>query len=378
MHRISYSTFPADHPGTQIAASRAWRVAHVIGQLTRGGAERQLTLLIRQLDRTRFTPIVYCLSEATEPFGSEIIASGATLRVFAGSAVQRLRHLRKQLVADNIDLVHSWLFRANAYAGCVHLFDRSRPLITSARNCKVQVRYANVIAFRSSRAIVANSQEVADYIVHHYWAPQAPIRVIHNAIDTEHFRPCSAAECSRASGPIVTIGRLVPQKNHALFLEAAEQLAQECPEAHFMIVGDGPLRPALEAQARAKGLIGRLTFTGERDDIDAILRAASLFWLTSDWEGMPNVVLEAMASGVPVIATDVGGTRELIRSGVDGFIVAAGDAEAFVHHSRSLLMDPAVRQRFALAARAHAEEFSSTRMVQALSQLYEGVLGQAQ
>ncbi|MFI5396500.1 MAG: glycosyltransferase [Candidatus Binatia bacterium] len=358
-----------------MATSRAWRVAHVIGQLTRGGAERQLALLVRQLDRARFVPMVYCLSSATEPFGSEIVASGVPLKVLVGRPVQRLCRLRAQLAADNIDLVHAWLYRANAYAGCAHLFDRSRLLITSARNCKVQLRCANTLAFRSSRAIVANSQEVAAHIVRHYWAPSGPIRVIYNAIDTDYFRPCPAGDGSHRPGPIVTIGRLVEQKDHALFLEAAERLAREWPEAEFMIIGDGPLRPALEAQARALGLSGRVTFTGERDDVDVILRAASLFWLTSRWEGMPNVVLEAMASGVPAIATDVGGTRELIRSGVDGFVVAQGDAEAFARQSRDLLRNEARRREFAAAARVRAEEFTSARMVGAVSQLYEDVLG---
>lgn len=357
-----------------MATSRAWRVAHVIGQLTRGGAERQLALLVRQLDRGRFAPIVYCLSSATEPFGSEIVASGVPLKVLVGSPVQRVRRLRAQLAADNIDLVHAWLYRANAYAGCAHMFDRSRPLITSARNCKMQLRCANALAFRSSRAIVANSEVVAAYIARHYWAPRAPIRVIHNAIDTAYFRPCPTGESSRLPGPIVSIGRLVPQKNHALFLEAAGQLARQCPEAEFMIVGDGPLRPVLETQARALGLNGCVTFTGERDDIDAILRAASLFWLTSRWEGMPNVVLEAMASGVPVIATDVAGVRELLHPGIEGFIVPAGEVGGFVEHSRRLLRDAGLRQRLRAAARERAEEFSAASMVNAYTRLYQELL----
>jgi hypothetical protein len=152
-----------------MAASRVWRVGHIIGQLTRGGAERQLALLVRWLDRARFMSLVYCLSPATEPFGREIIAGGAILRVLGGSPVQRLWRLRRQLAADNIDLAHSWLYRANAYAGCAHMPDYPRPLSTSARNCKVQVRCANVIAFRWSRAIVMNSQAVL-----HAQVPRAP------------------------------------------------------------------------------------------------------------------------------------------------------------------------------------------------------------
>ena len=113
---------------------------------------------------------------------------------------------------------------------------------------------------------------------------------------------------------------------------------------------------------------------GERLDIPELLRQADLFWLPSEWEGLPNVVLEAMASGLPVVATDVGGTGELVRSGVDGFVVPKGDLESFVARSRELLQDDARRRQFGITARARAEEFSSARMVAAMSQLYEEVI----
>ncbi len=355
--------------------SRAWRIGHVIGQLTRGGAERQLAMLVRELDRARFVPIVYCLSAATEPFGPQITATGATLKILDGSPAQRVRRLRRELAADAVDLVHAWLYVGNAYAACAHAFTPSRPLVTSARNCKVQGRWANAFAFRSSRAIVANSGEVAAYIARQYWAPAGRIRVIHNAIDTRRFRPAELG-ASGTQGPIVTVGRLVEQKNHALFLDAAAQLLRELPQAQFVITGDGPLRSALEQQARTLGIADRVSFTGERDDIEVLLQSASLFWLTSRWEGMPNVVLEAMASGVPVITTDVSGVRELLRPGVDGFVVTKSDAAEFAAASTRLLRDPGAWRNVSAAARTRAEEFSVAAMVDAWARLYDELLEQ--
>lgn len=350
------------------------RIALVIGQMTRGGAEGQLAQLVRQLPRTRFEPFVYCLSAQTEPVGSEIAATGAVMRVVTGGALQRARRLAQHLDADRIDVVHSWLYLANAVAGLAHLARPSRPLITAARNCKVQGRVsqvANMLAFRMSRAIVVNSRDVATYITRHYAAPRARVRVIYNGIDVERFHPGVGGD---EVGPIVTIGRLVEQKNHQLFLHAAAALSTEFPRARFVIIGDGPRRAALEQQARQLGIAERVRFVGERGDIDAVLRAASLFWLTSRWEGMPNVVLEAMASGVPVIATDVGGTRELIDSGSDGFVVPANDAGAFVRHSHELLRDAGAWRRCATAARARAETFSTAYMIDAMTQLYDEVM----
>jgi glycosyltransferase involved in cell wall biosynthesis len=351
------------------------RLGLVIGQLAAGGAEGQLWLLCRGLDRAVARPIVYCLSDRTEPYGPLIERAGVRLRIIMGGQLTRVRKLRQWLERDGIDVVHAWLFIANAYAWLANR-GAGRPLVTSARNCKRQGRaldWLNRRAFAASDAIVANSSRVAQYIEGEYGAPQPRIRVISNGIDIERFHPRGVGD-GEVGGPIVAAGRLVEQKNHALFLRAAADLARVVPEAQFVIVGDGPLRGALEAQARQLGIADRVQFTGERRDIDALLRAGSMLWLTSRWEGMPNIVLEAMASGLPVIATDVGGTRELIRSGVDGFVVALGDPHPFVDHSRTLLAQPELRRRFAVAARARAEEFSTARMVSALSELYADVL----
>ena len=359
--------------------AEAVRVGLIIGQLTVGGAEGQLREMVRHLE-PRFSPTVYCLGGAGTAGQADFERAGVRVRMVGRHGMARAWRLAQLLRKDRIDLVHSWLFIANGYAWGAKLCGARAPLITSARNCKVQgatSRVVNALAFRSSRAIVVNSEDVAAYIAREYRAPRARIRVIHNGVDVDRFRPADRPGAG-GRGSIVTVGRLVVQKDHDLFLRAAARLVQIEPETRFTIVGDGPLRSTLEDQARQLGISDRVTFAGERSDVEQILRGASLFWLTSRWEGMPNVVLEAMASGVPVIATDVGGTRELVRSGTDGFVVPAGEADAFVRHACALLADPALRQRCATAARSRAEEFSIPRMVHAVTQLYQEVLGQWQ
>jgi glycosyltransferase involved in cell wall biosynthesis len=352
------------------------RVGLVVGQLSTGGAEGQLLQASRGLDRRRFEPIVYCLSAQVHPIGPLLQREGVTLRVAPRPGMGRVRWLAGQMAADRIDLVHAWLYIANALAWSATRLAKRRPLVTSARNCKVQGRVsqvANCLAFRGSRAIVVNSHDVANYIVRHYRAPRDRIRVVYNGIDIERFRPGPLA---REAGPIVTVGRLVGQKNHDLFLRAAAALAQQGTAVRFAIAGDGPLRATLETTARRLGIGEQVEFLGERSDIENVLRGASQFWLTSRWEGMPNVVLEAMASGVPVLATDVGGVRELIRDGVDGFVLPPDDAVAFARHAHALLADPARLNAFKSAARAGAESFATPRMVAALARLYEEVLNQ--
>jgi len=353
----------------------AMRVGFVIGQLSVGGAEGQLLELLRSLDR-HFLPTVYCLAPTAGAIAGDLETLGIRVRVIGQRGAARALRLARQLKKDEIDLVHSWLFIANGYAAAATRGGKTLPLITSARNCKVQGRISRLVnryAFQSSHAIVVNSRDVEAYIVKHYEAPPDRIEVIHNGVDTERFHPNRGVP---PEGPplVVNIGRMVQQKNQDLFLDAAAELHRSMPEVRFMIVGDGPLRAHLEQRAAGLGLSSVLSFPGERRDTDEILRRASLFWLTSRWEGMPNVVLEAMASGVPVIATDVGGTRELIDDGVEGHIVAPGDRTAIVERARALLQDTSRREDAAGAARRRAETFSPDEMARRFEDLYDRLL----
>jgi len=353
----------------------AARVALVIGQLTAGGAEGQVAVLCRGLrDNGRFAPIVYCLSEHTEPYGPELEALGVPLRVIGGSRPSRLRRLRRSLAADGVILVHAWLFIANAYAWAANVGTR-RPLLTSARNCKRQGRWLDLLnrrAFAASDAIVANSREVATYIERTYGATRERIEVVYNAIDTSRFhpptKPHDGAPC------VAMVGRLVPQKNPLLFVAAAAAVRRKVPAVRFLLVGDGSLRAQVEAAVDANGLRDCCTVAGERHDVPELLRQADLFWLTSEWEGLPNAVLEAMATGLPVVATDVGGAGEIIRPDRDGYLVRAGDRNALVTHALALLTDDERRRRFGRAARERAEEFGPSQMVAAMERLYTRVL----
>jgi glycosyltransferase involved in cell wall biosynthesis len=350
------------------------RIALVIGQLTVGGAEHQMRELLRGLDRDRFTPFVYCLADATGGESGREVES-APLRVIGATGWTRARRLAAALRADAVRLVHSWLFIANTYAGAARCLGLRVPLITSARNCKSQGwghHLGNAVAFRSSARIIVNSRQVRDYIVRHYAAPRAAIDVVYNGVDTERFHPLDRRDGKAPT--VVTAGRLVSQKNPLLFVEAAARIHATLPEVRFVMLGDGPLRPAVTAHIERLGMSGVVELAGERHDVENVFGRADLFWLTSSWEGLPNVVLEAMACGLPVVATDVGGTSELFDHGQQGFLARPGQIDDFVTYGTTLLQDTQARVRMGEAARRRACEFSLRRMVDATQTTYEMAL----
>jgi glycosyltransferase involved in cell wall biosynthesis len=350
------------------------RVGHVIGQLTAGGAEGQLRLLTCAEQR-RSTPIVYCLSERIEPYGHVLRDAGVAVRTVGGGRYSRVRRLRDLMAADRLNLVHSWLFVGNAYAWLAN--GGRRPLITSARNCKrqgVALDFLNRRAFAACDAIVANSELVDDYIRRVYGAPAHKIHVVRNGIDLTRFK--GGVRRQAASKPvIVAVGRVVRQKNPELFVRAARTLSREIPGASFRWIGAGALDSRVATELRREGLADRIRFEGERRDVERVLAEADLLWLTSDWEGLPNVVMEAMASGLPVVATDVGGTSELFPTHREGELVAAGDAEAIVAATRRLLADRARYAEASRAALASADKLSVEIMVETMEALYDEVHG---
>jgi glycosyltransferase involved in cell wall biosynthesis len=353
------------------------RIGMVIGQLSTGGAEGQLRTLCEGLDPASAAATVYCLSDVTEPYGPVLERAGVPVKVITGGRLGRARALRAALAADRIDVVHAWLFIANAFSWAATRFG-GPPLVTSARNCKRSGRLLDALnrrAFAASAGVIVNSRQVRDYIADEYGAPAARTTVVYNAIDLNRFQPPAQPRPTHAPR-VVMVGRLVAQKNPLLFVAAAAALRERLPAVRFRLVGDGPLRPAVEAAAHAAGLGDALEMAGERRDVPALLQDADLFWLTSDWEGLPNAVLEAMAAGLPVVATDVGGTAELVDAGVEGYVVAAGDRDAIVARSLDILSDPAGLTMMQLAARARAARYGREQMVQATMAVYARAVGQ--
>jgi glycosyltransferase involved in cell wall biosynthesis len=207
--------------------------------------------------------------------------------------------------------------------------------------------------------------------------PEERARVIRSGVDLAVFRAHAGGEGVRAElgipadAPLVVqIACFKPQKAPERFVEVAAGLAAHFPDAHFLLVGDGELRRALERQGREAGLDGRLHLPGWRRDIPAVLDAATVVTLTSRFEGLPRALVEALAAGVPVVAMAVDGVPEVVRDGENGFLVAEGDVKGLVSRVAAILGDPELRRRLAGAADRDLAEFERDTMVRQQEGLY--------
>jgi glycosyltransferase involved in cell wall biosynthesis len=203
----------------------------------------------------------------------------------------------------------------------------------------------------------------------------APVATIVNSVSPPP-RPADRAQLERSlplppSGPlVVSVGRLVPQKNHALAISAMSQVS----DATLVVLGDGPLRSELMERVRDHGLDGRVVLAGVRADARAIVGAADAFLLSSVWEGLPLVALEALAAGTPVVATAVRGVRELLVDGESALLAPPGDAQALGAALARVLADSALAERLSAAGRELVAGYGEQAMVERYLELYEQIV----
>jgi glycosyltransferase involved in cell wall biosynthesis len=281
------------------------------------------------------------------------------------------------------DLVHAHLPLAGVAARLAGRL-AGVPVVYTEHNLQERyhplTRRTNLATWRLQRAAVAVSAEVAESIARHA-PPGVPVRVVHNGIETGPPDEVGGRAVRAALGvppgvPLVgTVAVFRRQKRLDLWLETARRIAEREPSARFVLVGDGPLRGEIEALAARLGLAGRVAFPGLQDDVRPWLTALDLYLMTSEFEGLPLALLEAMAAGRAVVVTAVGGVPEAVTDGESGAVLPFGDVAALAAAALALLADPGRRAELGAAAqRRVAESFGIRRMAAELEALYREVL----
>lgn len=232
--------------------------------------------------------------------------------------------------------------------------------------------------------MVAVSKEVYQAEVQRSGIDPKKVTMIPSGVQVQRFidpDPASTEQLREAWGIqprthlIGTVGRFVPPKGHTYLLDAIVRLQSQFPDVKTLVVGDGALLRPMEEKAQALGLSDAVVFTGIRRDVPEILALLDVFVLPSLWEGLPIALLEAMAAGLPVVATRVGGVPEVVEDGVTGLLVPPRDPDALAEAITRLLRDPDLRCKMGQAGRERVEsEFSVEKMVRKTETLYEEVL----
>jgi len=357
-------------------AGRAIPVAMVLTSFEPGGTERQMIELIRRLDPERWTVHVASFRAQGPWFGraAEAAASVTAFPVSSLRAPATLRHawaFARWCRARRIAVVHTAEMAANLFGQPSAALGGVPVRIANRREINPDKTPVEIGAQRASYAfahkVVANSHAAASRLTLER-VPGHKIAVVPNGIDVRQYQPRTARALLRK---VVVVSNLRPQKGHDVLVDAIPSVLQRFPDARFEFVGSGSELESLQARAGAQGVSHAVAFRGHCEDVSARLSANDMFVLPSRSEAFPNAVLEAMASGMPIVASRVGGIPELIEDGHTGFLVAAGDPHMLADRVCRFMANPPFAARLGENARADAQaRFSFERMVGAFERIY--------
>lgn len=371
------------------------KVMFVIGTLNVGGAETQLVELASRLDRRRFEPVVCSLFSGgalTEPLRARGVrvhvlnfdalpGSRIGLILALPAAGRALRQLWRVVRTESPVILHGVLFWAYILAAFIGRAARVPFVVASRRSLglfkanRPHYLLLERLANRMTDLIVANSEAVRRDTARREGLPPERILVIRNGLDLSRFTAAPATRTAEGlawgSPRVIIVSNLIQYKGHEYFFHAWRDVLVEFPSATALLVGDGAWRPALEKRAEELGIRHAVQFLGVRHDVPALLAAADLYVHPSLQEGFSNALLEAMAAGKPIVATDVGGNGEAVVDGVTGRLVPPGDARALHGAIAGLLREADAAARMAASAqRVAVERHEIGMMVHAYEDVY--------
>ena len=364
------------------------KVLQLIPTLDRSGAEKQMVLLAKGLPRDRFQVEAAVLTRSG-PLEADLTAAGVPVATI-GKRLKvdpfALGRLARFMKAGKFDVVQTWIFAANTYGRIAARLAKVPVVVTTEMAVdlwkgRVERAVDRRLATWCDR-LVGNSHAVVDFY-RGLGVPDDRLEMIYSGIADEPApvvdRAAVLAELGFPADAILILfaGRLAAQKRVGDLLKTLDLLQHIQPNLRTAIAGDGPLRGELEKTAEDYDLVEKVRFLGHRDDVPRLMSAADLVVLPSEYEGLPNVVLEAMNMGKPVVATAAPGTTEVVVDGETGLLTPIDDAPNMARAVRSLIRDPERSRAMGEAGRARVRaEFPASAMVSRFADLYERLAGQ--
>lgn len=367
-------------------------IVHVLFRLQVGGLENGVVNLINQMPADRYRHAIVCLSEATD-FRKRIARDDVAIYEMHKKPGQdfaswfRLYHLFRRLAPQVVHTrnigcleaqIPAWAARVPCRVHGEHGWDVSDPDGSNRKYRWLRRLHAPLV-----HRFIALSRELQAYLLTRVGIARDKVVRIYNGVDTQRFgdgREDGLPADFAGEGTVVfgTVGRMHGVKDQVNLCEAFIRLCddrQRRPHMRLVLVGDGPLREVCEQKLQAAGLSDQVWLAGKRDDVPPIMRGFDVFVLPSQAEGISNTILEAMASALPVIATDVGGNAELVDEGTTGALVPASDPAAMARRMADYAADSALRQAHGQAGRQRILDlFSMQRMCSAYGDVYQQLM----
>ena len=359
-------------------------VCHVIPNDCWAGAEVQVATLLEELSRER----TLCLSAVILGEGrlaDEVQSYQVTTKIVrraSGSFLNCFREAEEFLRLRHVDIIHSHKSKGNILGvllarrfGIQHVV-RTQHGLPEPRTIKDRAAYyLEAITARYASSVICVSDDLRTRLSQRISCPN--IDVVHNSVNLFRVRSELTVSAAKqrldieADAPVIGIvARLVPVKRIDLFLAASRQIYAEFPRAVFLIAGTGGDEPSLRQTIRGANIARNVRFLGQRDDIYDVMRAMDVLLISSDHEGLPTALLEAMALGVPTVSRNVGGIGEVVRDGINGLLVDSSEPETLARACLQMLCDEGNRRRLLLEGLKTARQFSSQYSAATIAQIY--------
>lgn len=363
------------------------KVLHIIKSLGRGGAEMLLPETLKLHNKNKFEfQYLYFLPWKNQMVESIKLNGGQVICIAASNNLQlmlKVRRVAAYVKKHNIQLIHAHLPWAGILARQVSRMT-GVPLIYTEHNKQeryhLATRWMNLATLNGNTKIIAVSEDVAKSIYKHKPRVRPSISIILNGVNTDHFNSQTFERNTireqlhiPQEAPLVgTIAVFRFQKRLDLWMELAGKILEKNKEAHFIIVGDGPLKEFLLKKRQSLGLESRIHMPGLQTEVRPYLAAFDIYMMSSVFEGLPIALLEAMAMRCPIISTDAGGIKEVIRPGIDGLLCAIDEPQTLVEHACQLLNGRSIMNKYGEQARERVvKSFSMQEMVNKLEELYK-------
>ena len=367
------------------------KVLHVIDSFDLGGAQTFLLDLVRNLDPMRFVPEVAAM-HGHGVFELEFVKAGITTHSLSPGKwpPHYFLNFLRLMKRGKFDILHFHLFGANLCAKPLALAVGHRAIVVhdqcndASRDQNPLLLAADALANNGASRVIAVSESVRRYLLDKEDLSEAKVAMIPNGVDTEEFQVPSREENAIARAKLLLpedcfiiggVGRLVTQKNFKAFLEVASKVIVKNPKVIFLLAGTGPLENELRKYAHALGLSKAVRFLGHVSDRAALYHSLDALLMPSDFEGTPMVLLEAMASGLPVVASAVDGIAEVCSDGVDALLIPPRDVAGYAAELERLIADAALRERIGANARQKIlARYEICSLVRRIENLYEEIL----